>query len=248
MIPATLRSAITEESDSLKQKNPIPALSWKPIHIEEKLGRLFDRVQKTQSLTPVNNTRLLNKMDRWIQDMEYIQDCLKRIREGLVPELERLLGVGFGSPELIQVAMFQPSTKNIFLELETQYKGDDDDPLGQEGFGMMTNLSEMAKVLALVGDGVISSAVIQHLWRPHLSNAGEITLRKAEIVSNENMAKLCDEWNLYEYRIHFDPDVPSKSEIEHDKGTLIEAIYGIIYIEHEYKRVVDLVKHLINIQ
>ncbi|MFW9975564.1 MAG: ribonuclease III domain-containing protein [Candidatus Thorarchaeota archaeon] len=232
----------------MKQKKTIAVLSWKPIHIEEKLKRLFVRVQKTQRITPVNNTRLLNKIDRWVQDMGYIQDCLKRIRENLVPDLEGLLGVDFSSPELIQVAMFQPSTKNIFSELETQYKGSDDDPLGQDGFGMMTNLSEMAKVLALVGDGVISSAVIQHLWKPHLSNAGEITLRKAEIVSNENMAKLCDEWNLYEYRIHFDPDVPSKSEVEHDKGTLVEAIYGIVYIEHEYKRVVDLVRHLINIQ
>ncbi len=230
----------------MKQRDQIPALSWKPIHIEEKLNLLFKRVRATQRATPENNTRLLTKIDRWFQDMDYIQKCLERIREDLIPDLERRLGLDFVNYELIQVAMFQPSTKNIFLELETQYRGSEEDPLGEEGFAIMTNLSEMAKVLALVGDAVISSAVIQHLWEPHLGNAGQITQRKAEIVSNESMAKLCDIWKLYENRIHFDPDTPSKSEIEHDKGTLVEAIYGIIYIEHEYKRVVSLVNHLIN--
>jgi len=180
--------------------------------------------------------------------MEYIQTGLEKVRRDLVPKLEQILDLEIVDDELIQVAMFQPSTKNIFMELGTQYLGSHADPLGEEGFAMMINLSEMAQVLALVGDAVISSAVIQHLWEKHLGDAGKITQRKAEIVSNENMARLCDKWGLYEYRIHFDPDKPSKSEIEHDKGTLIEAVYGIVYIEKEYKRIVEIVKHLINIQ
>jgi hypothetical protein len=60
------------------------------------------------------------------------------------------------------------------------------------------------------------------------------------------MAKLCDAWGLYGFRIHFDPDTPSKSEMNHDKGTLLEAIYGIIYLEKEYKMVLKKVTHLIN--
>ncbi len=232
----------------MKPKKPVPALSWKPIGIEDKLILLITAVRSTQQETPENNSRLLTKLDRWLIDMEYIQAGLERVRRDLIPELEQVLDLEFADDELIQVAMFQPSTKNIFMELETQYLGSHMDRLGEEGFAMMINLSEMAQVLALVGDAVISSAVIQHLWEEHLGNAGKITQRKAEIVSNENMAKLCDKWGLYKYRIHFDPDKPSKSEIEHDKGTLIEAVYGIVYIEKEYKRIVEIVKHLINIQ
>jgi ribonuclease-3 len=204
-------------------------------------------VQKTQRETPTKNSRLLNKLDRWLLDIEYIRNSLRRIEDELVPKLQNILNVKFQHNELFLVAMFQPSTKNIFLELETHYRHRDDDPLGQDGFAEMINLSEMAKVLALVGDAVISSAVLQHLWKPHLGDAGQITQKKAKIVSNDNMAKLCDNWGLYDYRIHFDPDTPSKSEIDHDKGTLLEAVYGIVYVEHEYKRIVDLVKHLISI-
>ncbi len=224
------------------------ALSWNPIELGSCMKEIAETVQSTYADTPENNTRLLNKLEKWLHDIEYIQDSFRRIEEQLIPFLQEVLNVRFQNNELFLVAMFQPSTKNIFLELETHYRNSGDDPLGQDGFAKMINLSEMAKVLALVGDAVISSAVLKHLWKPHLGDAGKITLRKAEIVSNENMAKLCDKWSLYDYRIHFDPDTPSKSEINHDKGTLVEAIYGIIYIEHEYRRVIDLVKHLINIQ
>jgi ribonuclease-3 len=190
--------------------------------------------------------RLLNKLERWHQDITYIQNSLQQIEDKLVPKLEKILKIRFQHKELFLVAMFQPSTKNLFLELETQYRRSDDNPLGQDEFAEMINLSEMSKVLALVGDAVISSAVLQHLWEPHLGDAGKITQRKAEIVSNNHMAQLCDDWKLYEYRIHFDPKTPSKSEMNHDKGTLLEAVYGIIYIEHEYRKVVELVNHLIN--
>jgi len=243
-----LRSAITEGSDSLKDDVSIPALSWSPLHIEDRLDLLTKMVLSSQINTPKNNTRLLTKLERWLQEIGLIQESLRRIEEELVPNIEKILGIGFVNKELFQVAMFQPSTKNIFLELEIQYRRIKNNPLDSSDFEEMINLSEMAKVLALVGDAVISSAVLQHLWKPHLADAGNITQRKAEIVSNENMAKLCDKWGLYEYRIHFDPDVPSKSEIDHDKGTLVEAVYGIIYIEHQYKRVVNLVSHLISIQ
>jgi ribonuclease-3 len=240
------RSAFTEGSDSVKEIDSIPTLSYNPIHIEDRLDLLSKTIQNTQRETPENNTKLLTKLERWLLDIGSIQGSLERVREDLVPYLEGVLGITFKKKELFQVAMFQPSTKNIFMELETQYRRSVEDSLGSDGFAQMINLSEMAKVLALVGDAVISSAVLQHLWKPHLGDAGKITQRKAEIVSNEHMAVLCDKWNLYEYRIHFDPDTPSKSEMEHDKGTLLEAIYGIIYLEYEYKMVLKQVPHLIN--
>lgn len=230
----------------MKDNDSTTTLSWSPIYIEKKLDLLFRAVQTTRSETPRNNTRLLAKLERWLHDISSMQKSLKRIREDLVPDMERILGMNFENTELFQVAMFQPSTKNIFLELETQYRRSKDNPLDSGDFEEMINLGEMAMVLALVGDAVVSSAVLQHLWEPHLGDAGKITQRKAEIVSNKHMSKLCDKWRLYEYRIHFDPDTPGRSEMIHDKGTLLEAIYGIIYIEFDYKRIVDLVSHLIN--
>ena len=240
-----LRSVTTDGCDRMGDDSDL-TLSWKPIKVMSRMETLAEIVQQTRINTATNNTRLLSKLERWQQDIKYIQECLERIEKKLVPKLEKILKIEFQNKELFQVAMFQPSTKNLFLELKTQYRGSADDPLGVEGFAEMINLSEMAKVIALVGDAVISSAVLQHLWEPHLGDAGKITQKKAKIVSNNHMAKLCDKWKLYDYRIHFDPETPSKSEMDHDKGTLLEAIYGIIYIEHEYKMIHKQVTHLIN--
>ena len=240
------RSAITNGSCTMKDDSSVPTISWSPIHIEDKLDILTQAVLVTQRETPKNNTKLLTKLERWLVDLALIQEGLKRVREKLVPYLEKTLETHFEHKELFQLAMFQPSTKNLFSELETQYRGCENAPLDYGSFEELINLSEMAQVLALIGDAVVSSAVLQHLWKPHVGDAGKITQRKAEIVSNEHMAKLCDKWGLYKYRIHFDPDTPSRLEENHDKGTLVEAVYGIIYIEHEYRRVLKLVTHLIN--
>ena len=246
MMLQMLKSVITNGSDAMKDNGSVPTISWIPIHIEDKLDSITRAIHKTQRETAKNNTRLLTKFDKWLLELRSIQEILRRIREVLVPYLEKTLETHFEHIELFQMAMFQPSTKNLFLELETQYHGSETSPLDSEGFAELINLSEMAQVLALIGDAVVSSAVLQHLWKPRAADAGRITQRKADIVSNENMAKLCDKWGLYEYRIHFDPDTPSKVEENHDKGTLIEAVYGIIYIEHEYRKVLKLVTHLIN--
>jgi dsRNA-specific ribonuclease len=246
MMLQMLKSVITNGSDTMKDDGSVPTISWIPIHIEEKLDILIQAVHTIQGETAKNNTRLLAKLDKWLFELGSIQEGLKRVREKLVPYLEKTLETHFEHTELFQMAMFQPSTKNLFLELETQYHGCENPPLDFEGFAEMINLSEMAQVLALIGDAVVSSAVLQHLWKPRAADAGRITQRKADIVSNEHMAKLCDKWGLYNYRIHFDPDTPSKLEENHDKGTLVEAVYGIIYIEHEYRKVLKLVVHLIN--
>ena len=103
----------------------------------------------------------------------------------------------------------------------------------------------MAKTLALVGDAAISMAVLHHLWKPDVETVGHLTQKRSEIVSNENLSQMCDKLQLFEYRIHFDPPTQTKSETEHIKGTLIEAVYGIMYIRYGLERVRELVTLII---
>ena len=56
------------------------------------------------------------------------------------------------------------------------------------------------------------------------------------------MAKLCEKWNLYDYRMKR-LNVPSElnakvKTIEHEKATLVEAIYGVIYLEFGYDELI----------
>jgi dsRNA-specific ribonuclease len=220
-------------------------LAWKPVQIEMKLGTLLKTIDKTSDKTTEKKLRLHAKLERWRKQMENMQQGLEYINSNLIPKIERILNLRIKNQELVQVAMFQPSTKNLFLELETHYKNEGVDPLGDHGFADLIALSEVAQVIALIGDAAIDMGVLCQLWRPDPSNVGQLTQEKSKIVSNEHMADLCDRWGLYEHRIHFDMGVQSAAEIEHDKGTLVEAIFGIIQMEYGFTKVMKNISHLL---
>ncbi len=218
-------------------------LTWKQIDIEGKLDTLLRTIIKTKHETPENKTRLLGKVDRWKEQIQEINDKIKYIKKTLAPRLERDLSLKIKNKEALVTVLFQPSTKNLFLEIEAEYRGNGN-PFTDDSFNDLVSLSEIAKRFALLGDAAISMAVIYHLWRMD-KDVGKLTQDKSSIVSNEHMADLCDKWGLYKHRIHFDPETPSKSEIQHDKGTLVEAIYGIVLMEYGFDYVLKNINHLL---
>jgi len=218
-------------------------LTWKQIDIERKLDTLLETIKRTRHETPENKTRLLGKVDRWEEEIQEINDRIQFIKKTLTPRLERELNLKIKNKEALVTALFQPSTKNLFLEIEAEYRGEDS-PFKDDSFNDLVSLSEIAKRFALLGDAAISMAVIYHLWRMD-KNVGKLTQDKSTIVSNEHMADLCDRWGLYKHRIHFDPEIPSKGEIQHDKGTLVEAIYGIVLMEYGFDHVLKNINHLL---
>ena len=219
-------------------------ITWQPVHIEDRLNTLSITIRKTKEQTPENTTRLLGKLSRWQEQIQEVNEGIRYIKKHLSPKLQKALGLKIKNKEILLAAMFQPSTKNLFLELEIQYRGKKN-PFDDDGFDALVSLSESAKRFALLGDASISMAVIYHLWQTVDEDVGQITRDKSSIVSNEHMANLCDRWGLYKHRIHFDPETPSKGEILHDKGTLVEAIYGIVQMEHGFKQVLKNIGHLL---
>lgn len=218
-------------------------LTWQPIQIEQKLHTLLRTIENTKTLTSENKTRLLGKVDRWQEQIEEINDRIDFIKKKITPKLEKALDLKIKNKESLLAAMFQPSSKNLFLELEIQYRGNNN-PFDGNGFEDLVSLSENAKRFALLGDAAISMAVIYHLWKTE-DEVGKLTQDKSSIVSNKHLTDLCDRWGLYEHRIHFDPEIPSKGEIQHDKGTLVEAVYGIIQMEHGFEHVLKNIDHLL---
>ncbi len=81
----------------------------------------------------------------------------------------------------------------------------------------------------------INLVLVQILWKPNISNVGELTKKRSEYAKNEHLAKVCDKWHLYDFRIHLGSD---QSEKDHSKGTVIEAIFGVVYIEAGLDRVI----------
>jgi len=124
-------------------------LNLEQVHIEEKLASLLTEVQRANENVPSRNTRLFGKMKRWITQLTGILSLIDRVKKSLRPKLEKALEVPLHENELLLVAMFQPSTKNLFLEMIDEF------PSKQEELKHLVALSEMAEALALVGDAAI---------------------------------------------------------------------------------------------
>ena len=219
-------------------------IKWEPVHIEDRIDTLSKIIERTKSETSANKTRLLGKLERWQGQIQEINKAIRYTKKKLAPKLEKALGLKIRTKEILLAAMFQPSTKNLFLELEAHYRGKKN-PFDDNGFDALISLSESAKRFALLGDAAISMAVIYHLWQTVDEDVGELTQDKSKLVSNFHMADLCDRWGLYKHRIHFDPAIPSREEILHDKGTLVEAVYGIVQMEHGFDQVLKNIHHLL---
>ena len=219
-------------------------LALDQVDIEVKIKILREALNKDLEALPRNKTRTIKKIKRWQEHLEYISDSLVRITEGLLGKLERKLECKFPDAELLHIAMFQPSTRNLFMELYVHFMQSESNPISKTDFENLISLSDMSRVIAMIGDSATELAVIHYLWRKRTADAGDITQKRAQIISNENMARLCDRWGLYEKRIHFDPVTAMKSEMEHIKGTLVEAVYGIVYINEGFDKIVETVKLL----
>ena len=219
-------------------------LALDQVDIDEKIGILRELLNEDIEVIQRNRTRTIRKIKRWLKDLEYISNTLTRITKDLLGILEKDLECKFPDTELLHIAMFQPSTRNLFMEIHTYFMQRDHNPISKEDFENLVALSDMGRVIAMIGDSATELAVIHYLWRKRTADAGDITQERAQIISNENMARLCDRWGLYERRVHFDPVTTTKSEMEHIKGTLVEAIYGIVYINEGFDKIVETAKLL----
>ena len=81
-----------------------------------------------------------------------------------------------------------------------------------------------------------------------LATVGELTTKRREIVSNEYLAKVCDQWDLYDFRLSrlYEPTTKDAKEktIEQEKATLVEAIFGVIYLEFGLQHLVRILPHV----
>ncbi len=225
---------------------PTTKIPWQRIDIAGRIEDVIRVISETRTTTLNEHTRAYEKFMRWESQLRTIQRSVKFIESELKSHLEGILDVSLGDGELLTIGLFQPSTKNLFLELQAEFCNNDHGEIDCKMLSSFVMMSEFGKSLALVGDAAISLAILDYLWTPDVIEVGKLTQRRAELVSNENLAELCDMWHLYENRINFDPPVAKRSEIDHDKGTLVEAVYGIVYILHGLHAVRTTVRHLMD--
>lgn len=217
-------------------------LRWNVQGLFDNFSIIRSELEVQLGSLPDNNMRKRKKLKKLISQIQEMEETIQDLRNNKIAEIENYFDHKFTEPNLIILAFFQPETKNLFAELKNH-------PFAIENkfdFQAYLNLDEAAKVLAFIGDSAISLAMTHVLWQPNISSTGELTIKRSEFVSNKNMSKLCDKWNLFDFRLGSTKDTENanKENVEHSKGTIIEALFGVLYIECGLEKVISSVVHL----
>jgi len=214
-------------------------LKWNAIGFENKTQMLFNAIKQEKDDIPEDHLSKHRKLQGFLDQLEYIIDKMTRIQNELIPTLENIFKLQFKTPEMVLISLCRPSIRNIYQDLETHFEGQPNNPLSKDNYSELASLGDAANVLALVGDAALDLSVVQIHWDTSLSTVGRLTQKRQGIVANDNLARICDQWKLYEYRLNRLNDLSEKNAkpktIQHEKGTLIESIYGVIYLEFGFE-------------
>ncbi|KUG19425.1 MAG: hypothetical protein KO206_04040 [Methanomicrobiaceae archaeon] len=214
------------------------SFQWKRVDIEAKLNLLRQGVAAGCAANPVTGRRERKKIEGWIRDLDSMQKKIGAIQGGIRHAIERDLGYRLNDPEMLAIAMFQQSTRNLFDEIRLHAQGSGGCGLSEEELRELAALPEAAKVLAWIGDAALKIGLLPEIWNPSMAEVGFLTERRKAYDRNANLAHLCDRWSLYEHRIHFDPsEERSRRRLNHLKGTLVESVYGMLFLQGGLKAI-----------
>ncbi len=220
-------------------------LKWNAIGFEKKTQLLYKTLQQEKDELPEDHISKHKTLQGFLDQLSHVLDKMNRIQKELIPKLEEIFNLEFRTPELVMLSLCRPSIRNIYKDMEMHFNYQKNNPLKLDDYKELASSGDAADVLALIGDAVLDLSVVQTLWDSSLATAGKLSKKREEIVANDNLAKFCDEWNLYEFRLNRTHDPSEKNAkpktIQHEKGTLVEAIYGVIYLEFGFEELIRTV-------
>jgi len=84
-------------------------LKWNAVGLENKTRILRDQIRIDQSNLPSDHLRDFKKLQRFLEELNFLLNQMKAIQQNLIPYLEENLRTSFPTPELILFALTRPS-------------------------------------------------------------------------------------------------------------------------------------------
>ena len=234
-----------------KKKNEYIPIKW---NLNVDLTMIIDDLEKIsqvlkQEISSISNReeKRYKKFVSWDENIGKILSQIQNIKLTLIPSIEQKLAIKFLDPNRIILALFTKTTKNIFNEMDQEYRIKLKHPniFNSEKLKNLAKLGEIAEGLATFGDKALGLAAAHIVWEKGLFKKSDITREKEELIKNSKLALICRELNLYQEKISLGSESEqAKSEtINHQKGTLVEAIFWIIYSENGLSKFINILNN-----
>ena len=177
-------------------------LKWNAISLTRKSQLLQDYIQNEKKAIPSDHTSKHGLRRRFLDELDHLIGRMEKIEKILIPKLEEMFRLEFTTPELLMIAMSNTSIRKIFEDLNVHFIHDPKRPLQEGELIELASSGDASKVLALIGDAALDLALVQVLWDSSLSTTGKLTEKRKKVASNSNLAKYCDQWGLFGYRLN----------------------------------------------
>jgi len=180
------------------------------------------------------------------EDISNIEKRFERIKEVYIPRIKMATGHEFLNPDLFFFVFLYKEIAMVFNEAQTNpVKQGGIELLSSQDLREMTEVSEDRKTLAYIGDAVLESGVMASTWS--LQDTEKIPLseflhnERNKLVENEPLSRF---WDLLQLE---DSPIIANLPPENDetKGSSLEAVFGIIFLEGGLGAVENGLKNLI---
>jgi dsRNA-specific ribonuclease len=203
---------------------------------------LFRRraVRIEENLAILKNVALPEKL---LQKIVEIENAYSLIKEYTIPKIEKVTGYQFSSPNFFFFVFLYEEINMVFYEAEPILIKSAE--LFIPDIGDMKEASENRKTLAYIGDAALEIGILPIIWPP----SDETIIPQNEFLHNEREkliqnAPLSQFWDFLtcgDEKIMMLQD----DKKDENKGTSMEAVFGIIYLESGLGAVENAMKQLI---
>ena len=181
------------------------------------------------------NLTLLKKEGRTqksIDDISKIETRFERIKEIYIPRIKTATGHEFLNPNLFFFVFLYKEIAMVFNEAQNnQVKSGGINLLSSQDLREMIEITEDRQTLAYIGDAVLETGVMASTWSSQ--EAQKIPLseflhnERNKLVENEPLSRFWDS-----LKINDSPIITNlPPENDETKGTSMEAVFGIIFLE-----------------
>ena len=181
-----------------------------------------------------------------VEDISNIEKRFERIKEVYLPRLKTATRHEFLNPDLFFFVFLYKEIAMVFNEAQNNPVKSGGIPLlNTQDLGEMMEVSEDRQTLAYIGDAVLETGVMASTWS--LQEAQKIPLSKFlhdernKLVENEPLSRFWDSLKLNDLPII--ANLPPEND--ETKGSSMEAVFGIIFLEGGLGAVENGLKNLI---
>ena len=211
---------------------------------EEMLGPFAEKEQLIEK--NFENLEKEQRTEKSVSEIKNIYEKYSRVREFCINKITFATGHEFSHPDLFLFVFLYREITQVFNYAQTNpVKPGNPEILSTDDLKNMLSIKEERRTLAHIGDAALELGVLASIWPPDTATIPSkefLHNERNKLVGNIPLSEFWDSLQLYDSKTLIQyPD-----ENVETKGSCMEAVFGIIYLEGGLDSVEMSLKNLKN--